>query len=95
MNDPASGVLDNDQNGDGIPDFVFPIREIPLKVKMFESVHDMDQYIKVNDSLCFGISIEQMQEEYHARFHFDDSTSPVGRTQSNIPPQSQSSDIFS
>ena len=57
MNDPSSGILDNDRNGDGIPDFIFPIREINLKVKMFDTVDSMHDYIKVNDSMCFGISI--------------------------------------
>ena len=73
--------MDNDKNGDGIPDFVYPMREINLKVKMFSTVPEMEGYIEKNDSMCFGVSIEEPSEgEYKARFHFDDSTSPIGRT---------------
>lgn len=82
MNDPDSGILDNDRNGDGIPDFIFPISEINLKVKMFETVDSMQEYIKANDSMCFGISIDHNPQKsiYHAYFHFDDTASPLGRT---------------
>ena len=38
MNEPSAGILDNDQNGDGVPDFIYPMREIKLKVRYFESV---------------------------------------------------------
>ncbi len=81
LNDPGAGLLDNDKNGDGIPDFVFPIREISLKVQLFKTIGNMREYIQKNDSMCFGVSLDHSSSsEYHATFHFDDSTSPLGRT---------------
>jgi hypothetical protein len=89
INNVGSGILDNDKNGDGIPDFIYPMREIQLKVKVFESVHKFHHYMN-NDTiyekstlgLCFGITLD---ENLDFTFHYEDSTSYFDRTQNNIP----------
>jgi hypothetical protein len=50
MNDPSAGILDNDKNEDGIPDFLYPMRELDLKVMLFDEVEDLERYIK-NDTI--------------------------------------------
>lgn len=56
LNDPSSGLLDNDRNQDGVPDFIFPMSELDLKVKTYKTLNSLHE--DIGDGLvCFGISI--------------------------------------
>ena len=63
------------------------MREIKLKVRLFESVSDFNSYIsndiiyeKSRDGLCFGITENNDSHGYHFTFHYEDQTSYIGRT---------------
>ena len=92
LNDPDAGILDNDKNKDGIPDFIIAINPIYLKVKLFEDEEELASYIQNQETdrehpgLCFGFAInEKASEEYELKMFFDDSVTMIGRTQNNIP----------
>ena len=41
VNDVETGILDNDKNKDGIPDFILSINPIYLKIKTFKTEQDL------------------------------------------------------
>ena len=83
LNEPSSGILDNDKNGDGIPDFILQVSHVNLKSKLYTNGKELKEEILKDDSkVCMGIEIN---EGYEVIMHFDDTVTRFGRTQSNIP----------
>lgn len=85
LNDPSAGLLDNDPNGDGIPDFIISVNDLRLKPRVYPSEEELRSSI-AKDGMCFGVSIDvRGNETFVVRMHFDDSETSLGRTQSNVP----------
>ncbi|CDW71713.1 UNKNOWN [Stylonychia lemnae] len=97
INNVETGLLDNDKNNDGIPDFILQISPMYIKVKLFETQEEMQEYMnheeyeknqKQYPGLCFGASLNQKYDsEFELSMHFDDSEGIIERTQNNIPNQ--------
>jgi len=80
LNDPSAGLLDNDPNGDGIPDFIISVNDLRLSARLYGSEADLRASID-KDRLCFGISIDVSRNEtFTVKMHFDDSETSFGRT---------------
>jgi hypothetical protein len=83
INEPSAGILDNDKNGDGIPDYILSVSSINLKPKLYQTIDALEHAIANNESpICFGISIIENEEssEYEIQMHFDDTVTRIGRT---------------
>lgn len=84
LNNPEAGILDNDKNGDGIPDFIIAINQINLKTKLFKTIKDLqEQNNSIKDpGFCFAIAIYEGDDSnnFDITFHYDDTTTSIGRT---------------
>jgi hypothetical protein len=41
LNDPSAGLLDNDPNSDGIPDFIISVNDLRLKPRIYASEENL------------------------------------------------------